>query len=83
MSLVLAVYVAVLFFVLVPGILLSLPKGGSKLVVAAVHALVFGVVFYLTCRPIARLGARLEGFNAEGEEEEKEEGMETMAPKKK
>ena len=32
---------ALLFFVLTPGILLSLPPGGSPMVVAATHAVVF------------------------------------------
>ena len=40
------VFTALLFFVLVPGVLVSLPPGGSRLVVAAVHA----VVFALACR---------------------------------
>jgi hypothetical protein len=35
---------ALLFFVLTPGILLRLPPGGSQMVVAATHALVFAVV---------------------------------------
>jgi hypothetical protein len=35
---------ALLFFVLTPGVLLSLPPGGSQMVVAATHALVFAVV---------------------------------------
>lgn len=35
---------ALLFFVLTPGILLSLPPGGSKWTVAAVHAVVFTLV---------------------------------------
>jgi hypothetical protein len=38
---------ALLFFVLTPGIFLSLPPGGSKIVVAATHALVFAVVHKL------------------------------------
>lgn len=41
-------YIAVLFFVLTPGILISLPSGGSKITVAAVHALVFALVFHFT-----------------------------------
>ena len=36
-----------LFFVLTPGILLRLPKKGSKFVVAGVHAIVFGVLLWL------------------------------------
>lgn len=35
---------AALFFVLVPGVLLSLPPGQSFLVQAATHAVVFAVV---------------------------------------
>ena len=35
---------AVLFFLLTPGIILSLPPGGSKITVALTHAVVFGIV---------------------------------------
>jgi hypothetical protein len=35
---------ALLFFLLTPGILLSLPPGGSPYVVAATHAIVFALV---------------------------------------
>ena len=41
-------YVAVLFFLLTPSILLRLPPKGSKYVVAFVHALVFATVFHFT-----------------------------------
>ena len=41
-------FVAVLFFALTPGILLSLPSGGSLVAKAAVHALVFALVYHLT-----------------------------------
>ena len=50
-----SLYVAVLFFVLTPGILLSLPPGGSKMVVALVHAVVFALVFQFTHKHILRL----------------------------
>ncbi len=43
-----SVFTAALFFVLTPGVLLSLPPGGSKLVVAATHAAVFALVWHLT-----------------------------------
>ena len=48
MNYIVILYTALLFFVLTPGILLSLPPGGSKMVVALVHALVFALVFHLT-----------------------------------
>ena len=56
----LSLYVAVLFFVLTPGILLSLPPGGSKMVVALVHAVVFAVVFHFTHKYVVRLSSSLK-----------------------
>jgi len=38
---------ALLFYVLTPGILLSIPAGGSKMTVAATHAVVFTIVHVL------------------------------------
>ena len=37
---------AVLFFALVPGVVVSLPSKGPLMTKAAAHALVFGLVFY-------------------------------------
>ena len=41
----------VLFFVLTPGVILSLPPKGSKLVTALVHALLFAILltFFMEC----------------------------------
>jgi hypothetical protein len=50
-----AVYAAVLFFVLTPGVLLSLPPGGSRTTVALTHAVVFGLVWALTHKMVARM----------------------------
>jgi len=59
MSVVMALYLVVLFVVLTPGVFVSLPPKGSKLVVALTHAVVFAVVYQLTHRMVARA---LEGF---------------------
>ena len=48
-------YAVVLFFVLTPGVLLSLPPKGSKYVVALTHALVYGVVMALSHKYVWRL----------------------------
>lgn len=45
---VLCIFVGVLFFVLTPGILVTLPPKGSKVVVALTHAVVFAIVYCLT-----------------------------------
>jgi hypothetical protein len=39
---------AVLFYVLTPGVFLTLPPGGSLMTVRLTHAAVFGVVWTLT-----------------------------------
>jgi hypothetical protein len=48
MNLAVAIYSAILFFLLSPGVLLRLPPNGSKLTVAGVHAVVFAGVLYFT-----------------------------------
>ena len=62
MNLFVALYSALLFFVLTPGIFVSLPKGKSKMVVASVHALIFAIVFHFTYKAVWRLSMRLDGF---------------------
>ena len=53
------VYVAVLFFVLTPGILVSLPPKSSKMVVALVHAIVYTIILTFTYHPVSKL---VEGY---------------------
>ncbi len=54
MGIVMFVYAFLLFFVLTPGILLSLPPKGSKMVVALTHAFVFALVWHFTCKMVWR-----------------------------
>lgn len=42
------IFVFILFFILTPGVVLKLPPKGSTAVVAAVHAVVFTIIFGLT-----------------------------------
>jgi hypothetical protein len=57
-----SLYVAALFVALTPGVLLTLPKGGSKLTVAVTHGLVFGLVYYLTHMMVKKVIEGAEGF---------------------
>lgn len=50
-----SLYAAVLFFLLTPGVLLSLPPGGSRTTVALTHAVVFAVVWTLTHKMVWRM----------------------------
>ena len=50
-----ALYFAVLFFVLSPGVLVSLPPGKSTRVQAATHAAVFALVYALSNKMVFRM----------------------------
>jgi hypothetical protein len=76
MNLWVLLYIAVLFFVLTPGILVSLPSGGSKTTVAAVHALVFAVIFHFTHKLVWNLTKSVSFGHLEGFESTKKNGWE-------
>ena len=61
MNLFMNLYMVLLFVLLTPGILLTLPKGGKKLTVAIVHGIVFVVVYYFTHMTVWGL---TEGFQS-------------------
>jgi hypothetical protein len=48
MNWIVTIYCAILFFVLTPKILVSLPPKSSKMVVAATHAVIFAIIFHFT-----------------------------------
>jgi len=77
MNLAVAIYSAILFFVLSPGVLLRLPSNGSKLTVAGVHALVFAVILYFTAGYVWRMSMSLS------QPMRRKEGMEGSEEKKK
>jgi hypothetical protein len=52
------IYSAILFFLLTPAILLRLPNGGNKYVVAGVHAIVFALLFHFTSSMVNGLRMR-------------------------
>jgi len=61
MNLTVTLYAAILFFILSPNVLLRIPSKGSKFVVAAVHALVFALIFHFTHKFVWKLSVGLEG----------------------
>jgi len=58
-----SVFIALLFVVLTPGVLLSIPPKGSLVTKAAVHAVVFALVYHYTS------GLALEFLYGGGDEE--------------
>jgi hypothetical protein len=53
-------YTALLFFVLVPGVLVTIPPKGNKTTQALVHGLVFALVYHFTHKIVYRV--LYEGF---------------------
>jgi len=62
MNLLVSLYLAALFVAFVPGVLVTLPKGGSKMTVVVVHALLFTLVWHFTHKMVWRMS---EGFKSE------------------
>jgi hypothetical protein len=48
MNLVFILYIAILFVLLTPGILLTLPPNSTKLVAAVVHGVIFAIILHFT-----------------------------------
>ena len=65
-----SLFVAILFVLLTPGVVVRLPPRGSKLTVAIVHGVIFAIVFHLTHKMVWRYIHR-ENFQAATEEEKK------------
>lgn len=57
-----SLFVVVLFYVMTPGILVTLPKNGSKVMVALTHAVLFALVFHLTHKMVWKYFYGPEGF---------------------
>ena len=62
MNLFTTLYLVALFVALTPGVLLTFPKGCSKMTVAAVHGLILALVWSFTHQVVWRATARAEGF---------------------
>jgi hypothetical protein len=53
-SVYMSLFLAVLFYALVPGVLVTLPRGGSKVTVAATHAVIFALVYHFSHKMVYR-----------------------------
>ena len=62
-SIITSVFAALLFFVLSPGMFLRFPKNGSKFTVTAIHAAIFGTLFFLLHKSVYRFVRQYEGLD--------------------
>jgi hypothetical protein len=80
MSVIVFLFTALLFFALIPGVIVTLPPKGGKFIVAGVHSLIFSILYYLSHKSVWRLGVSLEGFtdpskNEDDDEEDEKENV--------
>jgi len=54
------IYSAFLFFILTPGVLLTLPPKGKKNTVAMVHAILFGLVWAFTHKLVLNISRTIQ-----------------------
>ena len=52
MHIYMSLFVGLLFVLLTPGVLLTLPKGSPKLTIAIVHGIVFAIAFHFLQKPV-------------------------------
>jgi hypothetical protein len=56
---------ALLFVVLTPGILVTIPAKGSKIIVALTHGIIFALVYYLLHKSLLHVTKKFEGFQSQ------------------
>ena len=61
MNWIITIYIALLFFVLTPGVFVRLPPKAGLMTVAAVHALVFALIWHFTHKFVWKLSRGREG----------------------
>ena len=81
MRVLMTLYVAVLFFLLSPGVLVYLPPKSSLITAALVHAVVFGVVYLFTHKLVWNQVKDLEKTDGFTSHMKKKEGFTHMAKK--
>jgi hypothetical protein len=66
MNWIITIYIALLFFVLTPGVLLRIPRNGKPMVVAAVHAVVFALIWHFSAKMVWKASVSMGVGKAEG-----------------
>jgi hypothetical protein len=59
MNILMTLYVVILFFLLSPGVLVSIPPSSGKVTKAFVHAIVFGIVWHFTNKMVWNMVSRM------------------------
>jgi hypothetical protein len=57
-----ALYAAILFVLLTPGVILRIPQKGPLLYASIVHAIIFGILLYFISKIVHQYNYRIEKF---------------------
>jgi len=61
-------FTVILFVLLTPGVVLSLPPKGTLLTMAVVHGLVFALIYHFSHKAVSTLSSQMDGYDdMEGE----------------
>ena len=72
-SYLMAVFTALLFVALTPGVLLTLPsKASGTLTIVLVHGLIFALVYHLLYKTVKKVIHKSEGFDDDDDDVEEE-----------
>jgi hypothetical protein len=63
MNIIMIVFTVLLFVLLTPGVILSLPPKGTLLTQAVVHGLVFALVYHFTHKAVWLWSKRVDGYD--------------------
>ena len=62
MNWIVTIYTAFLFFILTPGVLVTLPPKSKKMIVIGTHAAIFALIFHFTHHIVWKMSNNFEGF---------------------
>jgi uncharacterized membrane protein YvbJ len=62
MHAIIALYAAVLFVLLTPGVILRIPQKGSLLYASILHAIIFGILLYFISKIVHQNSRKVESF---------------------
>ena len=63
MNLLMIAFTVILFVLLTPGIVLSLPPKGTLLTMAVVHGLVFALIYHFSHKAVSTLSTQMDGYD--------------------
>lgn len=66
MNLLMIAFTVILFVLLTPGVVLSLPPKGTLVTMAVVHGLVFALIYHFSHKAVSALSTQMDDYQMDG-----------------